>query len=122
MRNPCLFFKDLLRQPIRVSAWVAILAFANMASILFWASPLAKIIFVTFILSASAKLVLYSCFGYEKILAAAHIFWIYLVPFIVLQLVYAQGVFLIYLTVLVLLLTAALVVDARALWRFFRES
>jgi membrane protein implicated in regulation of membrane protease activity len=57
----------------------------------------------------------------EKILAVAHIFWIYLIPFIVLQLVYAQGVFFIYLVVLVLLLVAALVIDTRNLWRYFRE-
>jgi hypothetical protein len=121
MRNPCYFFSDLLKQSIRESAWVVILALANLSSVLFWASPLAKIIFITFILSAVAKLVLYSCFGMEKILAVAHIFWIYLIPFIVLQLVYAQGVFFIYLVVLVLLLVAALVIDTRNLWRYFRE-
>ncbi len=121
MRNPFLFFKDLLSQPPRVSALVVILALANIASLLFWAEPLAKIIFVTFILSSMAKIILYSCFGFEKILGIAHIFWLYLIPFIVLQLVYMEGVFLVYLVVLALLLCISLVYDAIDIWRYFRE-
>ena len=121
MRNPFLFFRDLVRQPLRVSAWVVILALANLASILFWASPLAKVIFLTFVLSATAKLVLYSCFGFERILAIAHIFWIYLIPFIVLQLVYTGGIFLAYLVVLTLLLSIALVIDVMEIRKYFRE-
>lgn len=121
MRNPFLFFKDLLSQPLRVSALVVILAIANLASLLFWAEPLAKIIFITFILSSTAKIILYSCFGFEKILGIAHIFWLYLIPFIVLQLVYMEGVFLVYLVVLALLLCISLVYDAIDIWRYFRE-
>ena len=100
---------------------VVILALANIASLLFWAEPLAKIIFVTFILSSMAKIILYSCFGFEKILGIAHIFWLYLIPFIVLQLVYMEGVFLVYLVVLALLLCISLVYDAIDIWRYFRE-
>jgi len=121
MRNPFLFFKDLLSQPLRVSALVVILAIANLASLLFWAEPLAKIIFITFILSSTAKIILYSCFGFEKILGIAHIFWLYLIPFIVLQLVYMEGIFLVYLVVLALLLCISLVYDAIDIWRYFRE-
>lgn len=121
MRNPFLFFKDLLSQPLRVSALVVILAIANLASLLFWAEPLARIIFITFILSSTAKIILYSCFGFEKILGIAHIFWLYLIPFIVLQLVYMEGVFLVYLVVLALLLCISLVYDAIDIWRYFRE-
>lgn len=120
MRNPFLFFRDLARQPLRVSLWVVVLILANMASLLFWAAPLAKIIFLTFIISAVAMMILYSAFGYEKILSAAHVFWLYLVPFILLQLEYAGGVFFWYLIVLSLLLTISLVLDARDLWGYFR--
>jgi hypothetical protein len=121
MRNPFLFFRDLVKQPLGVSAWVVILALANLASLLFWAAPLAKIIFLTFIMSAVAKLILFSCFGFEKILGIAHVFWIYLIPFIVLQLAYVEGIFFVYLAVLALLLTIALVVDAIDVWRYFRD-
>ena len=121
MRNPFLFFRDLLRQPPRVSAWVVILALANLASIVFWASPLAKVVFLTFLLSATAKLILYSCFGFEKILGIAHVFWIYLIPFIVLQLAYTGGIFFIYLVILALLLTIALILDVIDIWKYFGE-
>lgn len=121
MRNPFRFFRDLFNQPFRVTAWVVTLALANLASIVFWASPLAKVIFLTFVMSATAKLVLYSCFGFERILAIAHVFWIYLIPFIVLQLAYTGGVFFLYLVVLTLLLTIALVVDVVDIWKYFRE-
>ena len=52
MRNPFLFFSDLVKQPLWVSVWVAILALANIASLLFWSAPLAKVIFITFMISA----------------------------------------------------------------------
>lgn len=120
MRNPFLFFRDLVKQPARVSVWVGVLILANMASILFWAAPLAKIIFLTFIISAVCMMVLYSVFGFEKILGAAHVFWLYLVPFILLQLEYAGGIFFWYLVVLSLLLIISLVLDAIDLWKYFR--
>jgi hypothetical protein len=120
MRNPFLFFRDLLKQPPRVSIWVGILILANMASLMFWAAPLAKIIFLTFIISAASMMALYSVFGFAKILGAAHVFWLYLVPFILLQLEYAGGVFFWYLVVLSLLLTVSLVLDAIDIWKYFR--
>jgi hypothetical protein len=121
MRNPFLFFVDLAKQPLRVSVWVVILALANIASLLFWAAPVAKIIFLTFVLSAISMMILYSCFGFQKILGIAHIFWIYLVPFMLLQLVYANGIFFLYLITLSLLLTISLVIDAIDVWKYFRE-
>jgi hypothetical protein len=120
MRNPFLFFRDLLKQPPRVSIWVGVLILANMASLMFWAAPLAKIIFLTFIISAASMMALYSVFGFAKILGAAHVFWLYLVPFILLQLEYAGGVFFWYLVVLSLLLTVSLVLDAIDIWKYFR--
>ena len=112
MRNPFLFFSDLVKQPLWVSVWITILVLANTASLLFWAAPVAKIIFVTFIISGIAMIVLYSCFGFEKILGIAHVFWIYLIPFILLQLAYVDGIFFLYLVTLSLLLTIPLVFDA----------
>ena len=121
MRNPFLFFIDLVKQPLWVSLWVAILILANTASLLFWAAPLAKIIFFTFMASAIAMMVLYSYFGFEKILGIAHVFWIYLIPFILLQLAYADGIFLLYLVTLSVLLTISLVFDAIDVWKYFHD-
>ncbi len=121
MRNPFLFFSDLVKQPLWMSVWVTILVLANTASLLFWAAPVAKIIFVTFMISGIAMIVLYSCFGFEKILGIAHVFWIYLIPFILLQLAYVDGIFFLYLVTLSLLLTISLVFDAIDVWKFFHE-
>lgn len=121
MHNPLLFFRDLMRQPFRVSVWVAILALSNLSSIIFWAAPVAKIIFITFILSFTAMMALYSCFGFQKILGIAHVFWIYLIPFMLLQLEYASGIFFLYLFSLSIVLTVSLVLDAIDVCKYFRE-
>ena len=97
-----------------------VLFIANVASLLFWAAPVAKIIFITFILCSVAKSVLYIFFGFEKILAIAHVFWIYLVPFVLLSALSYEGIFLAYLLVLALLLTTALVLDVKDVWKYFR--
>jgi hypothetical protein len=122
MRNPFLFFVDLAKQPLWVSMWVAILALANLASLLFWAAPIAKIIFIVFLLSATAMMIFYSCFGFEKILGIAHIFWVFLVPFMLLELAYYDGIFFLYLVTLSILLSVSLVFDAIDVWKYFRET
>jgi hypothetical protein len=80
VRNPFLFFVDLARQPLWVSMWVAILALANIASLLFWSALTAKVILITFMLSALMMMALYSYYGFVKILGIGHIFWVVLLP------------------------------------------
>lgn len=121
MRNPFLFFSDLVKQPLWVSVWVAILALANIASLLFWSAPLAKVIFITFMVSAMTIMALYSYFGFEKILGIGHVFWIFLLPYILLQLVHVDGRFFLYLVTLSVLLTISLVFDAIDVWKYFHD-
>jgi hypothetical protein len=121
MRNPLLFFSELLKQPRWVAAWVACLALANMASLFFWAEPLAKTIFITFIASAVAMMALYSYFGFEKILGIGHVLWIVLLPFILLQLVHIDGAFLLYLVTLSIFLAISLVFDVIDVWKYFQN-
>ena len=121
MRNPFLFFSDLVKQPLWVSVWVAILALANIASLLFWSAPLAKVIFITFMVSAMTIMALYSYFGFEKILGIGHVFWIFLLPYILLQLVHVDGKFFLYLVTLSVLLTISLVFDAIDVWKYFHD-
>ena len=52
MRNPFGFFVELMRQPLWMPAWVFYLMVINMASVAFWNHPMARLIFITFILSA----------------------------------------------------------------------
>ena len=121
MRNPLLFFTDLAKQPLWVSIWVAILALANIASLFFWPVFLVKVIFVTFMVSAVTMMALYSYFGFEKILGIGHIFWVVLVPYILLQLPHTDGIFFAYLVTLSGVLTISLVLDATDVWKYFRD-
>jgi hypothetical protein len=118
MRNPILFFTDLAKQPLWVSVWVAVLALVNIASLLFWPALLAKVIFVTFMLSALAMMALYSYFGFAKILGIGHIFWIILLPYILLQVAHTDGAFFLYLVMLSVVLTVSLVFDAIDVWKY----
>jgi hypothetical protein len=121
MRNPVLFFADLARQPLWVSVWVAILALANIASLLFWPSLIAKVILITFMVSALTMMALYSYFGFEKILGIGHVFWVFLLPYILLQLPHIDGRLYLYLVTLSTLLTISLVFDAIDIWKYFHN-
>lgn len=122
MRNPLLFFADLAKQPLLVSVWVGILALANITSLLFWPAFLVKVILVTFIVSAVTMMALYSHFGFEKILGIGHVFWLFLVPYILLQLPHTAGIFFAYLVVLSAILSISLVLDAIDVWKYLHDS
>jgi hypothetical protein len=122
MRNPFLFFSDLVKQPSWVPLWVAILALANIASLFFWSAPLAKVIFITFMVSAMTMMALYSYFGFAKILGIGHVVWIFLLPYILLHLAQVNGGFFLYLATLSVLLTISLVFDAIDVWKYFHDK
>jgi hypothetical protein len=122
MRNPLLFFSDLLKQPLWVPVWVAILTLANMASLFFWSEPAAKVIFITFMVSATIMMAMYSCFGFEKILGLGHVLWIFLLPYILLQLAHTDGTFFLYLVTLSIFLTISLMFDVIDVWKYFRDK
>jgi len=121
IRNPLLFFVDLARQPLWVSIWVAILALANIACLLFWPALVAKVILITFLLSTFMMMALYSYHGFEKILGLGHVFWIFLLPYIILQLPYVDGGLLWYLAALSILLIISLVLDTVDVWKYFHD-
>ncbi len=121
MRNPLLFFPDLARQPLWVSIWVAILALVNIASVLFWSTLVAKVVLVTFLLSALMMMALYSYYGFEKILGLGHIFWVFLLPYILLQIPNTDGRFFWYLVALSILLAISLVLDTVDVWKYFHD-
>jgi hypothetical protein len=121
IRNPLLFFVDLARQPLWVSIWVVILALANIACLLFWPALVAKLILITFLLSALMMMALYSYYGFEKILGLGHVLWVFLLPYIILQLPHADGGLLWYLVALSILLTISLVLDTVDIWKHFHD-
>lgn len=116
LRNPLWFFIDLMRQPIWVSVWVIALMIVNLADVVFWSEPLAKLIVVVFMLSAMLMMGLYAVFGFERILGLGHIFWIPLLWYLIIQLQQTEGPFAGYLVVLSLVIGISLLFDIRDVW------
>ncbi|MCH8846458.1 MAG: hypothetical protein IIC11_06960 [Proteobacteria bacterium] len=119
MRNPFRFFTELMQQPIWISLWVVFLMIINVASILFWNEPLAKVIFVTFMLSAIFMMGLYSRFGFEKILGMGHVLWIPLLVYVLMEVQAANDAFKIYLIILSVTFVVSLVFDIVDVWKYF---
>jgi len=119
MRNPFRFFVELIQQPIWVSIWLLFLMIVNFASVAFWNELLAKVILITFILSAIFMMGLYSRFGFEKILGLGHILWIPLLVYVLIETPAAEGAFKSYLIILLISITISLVFDIIDVWRHF---
>lgn len=119
MRNPFKFFVELMQQPVWIPIWVLYLMIVNIASVGFWNEPLAKVIFVTFILSAMLMMGLYSRFGFEKILGMGHILWIPLLVYVLMEISTARDTFKTYLIVLAISIAISLVFDIVDVWRYF---
>ena len=122
MRNPFRFFNELFQQPLLVSVWVFWLMLINVASIGFWSEALAKIIFVTFMLSAMLMMGLYSKFGFEKILGLGHILWIPLLVYLLMELSTTSHDFKNYLIVLLMSITVSLAFDIVDVWSYFSNG
>jgi hypothetical protein len=122
MRNPLRFFTELMQQPVWISIWVFSLMAINVSSVAFWHEPLAKIIFVTFMLSAALMMGLYSKFGFSKILGIGHIPWIPLLGYITVMIPATQDGFKSYLTVLLISISISLAFDVVDVWRHFTNQ
>ena len=118
MRNPFRFFTELMQQPIWISLWVVSLMIINVASILFWIEPLAKVIFVTFMLSAIFMMGLYSRFGFEKILGMGHVLWIPLIVYVLMEVQAVNDAFKKYLIILSVTIVVSLVFDIVDVWKY----
>ena len=119
MRNPFRFFVELIQQPIWVSIWLLFLMIVNFASVAFWNELLAKVILITFILSAIFMMGLYSRFGFEKILGLGHILWIPLLVYVLIEIPAVEVAFKSYLIILLISITISLVFDIIDVWRYF---
>jgi hypothetical protein len=111
MRNPFKFFIELMQQPVWIPVWVLYLFIVNVASVAFWNEPLAKVIFMTFMLSAMLMMGLYSRFGFEKILGMGHILWIPLLVYVLMEIPTARDTFKSYLIMLSISIIISLVFD-----------
>ncbi len=119
MRNPLRFFIELMQQPVLVPVWVLILMIVNVASVGFWNEPLAKIILVTFMLSAMLMMGLYSRFGFERILGLGHIPWIPLFVWVLMEITTARDTFRGYLIIWSVCIFISLLFDIVDVWKYF---
>ena len=119
MRNPFGFFADFMQQPVWVNVWVFFLMIINVASVGFWHDPLAKLIFIIFMISTVLMMGLYSLFGFEKILGLGHILWIPLLLHVVMQISAVEASFKGYLLVLSISIAISLVFDIVDVWKYF---
>ena len=122
MRNPFRFFIELMQQPLWIPVWVFFLMIVNVASAGFWNEPLAKVIFVTFMLSAMLMMGLYSRFGFEKILGMGHIIWIPLLVYVLMEMPTAGDTFKGYLIVLSISIIISLMFDIIDVWKYFTSQ
>lgn len=102
--------------------WVSFLMVINVASIAFWEEPLAKLIFMTFMISAMLMLGLYSKYGYVKLLGMGHILWIPLIPYVLTKLPVADDTFNNYVVAFLVTISISLVMDIVDVWKYFRKA
>jgi len=119
MRNPFRFVIELLQQPVWIPVWMLFLMIVNVASVGFFNQLLAKVIFVTFILSVMLMMGLYSRFGFEKILGMGHILWIPLLVYVLMEIPTARDTFKSYLIILSISIVISLVFDIVDVWKYF---
>jgi hypothetical protein len=119
MKNPLGFFSELMQQPVWIPVWVSYLMVINLVSVGFWYEPLAKVIFITFMVSAMLMMALYSRFGFERILGLGHVLWVPLLIYILIQIPAAESGFQIYLVVLAVSIAISLAFDAVDVWKYF---
>jgi hypothetical protein len=122
MRNPFRFFTELLQQSVWIPIWVFYLMVINVASVSFWHEPLAKLIFITFMISAMLIMGLYSRFGFEKIIGLGHILWIPLLAYVLMRIPTIEASFKIYLVVLAISIAISLVFDIVDVWKYFKKN
>jgi hypothetical protein len=121
MRNPFSFFIDLLQQPVWIPIWVFYLMIINVGSVGFWHEPLAKLIFITFLVTAMLMMGLYSRVGFEKILGLGHLPWIPLLAYVLTKFPSVEAGFKSYLLVFSISITISLVFDIIDVWEYFKS-
>jgi len=119
LRNPLRFFVELSHQRLSIVCWVYYLVVLNFSSAFFRNESLAKVIFFTFVVSASTIIGLYSRFGFKKIMGVGHIYWFPLVYLLLRRINDSSGSYRAYLIVLTVSILISLVFDTVDAWKYF---
>ncbi|GJM04417.1 MAG: hypothetical protein DHS20C09_04080 [marine bacterium B5-7] len=122
MRNPFKLFVEMFKQPLWVIAWVNTLVLVNMFGIYYFDHVLSKWIVGIFLLQTIFMMILYSYYGYEKILGLAHILWIPLAGYIILDISNYSGQFVYYLIVLLFLNMVSVLFDTYDVIAYFKNK
>lgn len=122
LRNPLKFFVELVRQPVWIPIWVLFLMIVHIASVGFWHEPVARLIVVSFLMSAMLMMGLYARFGFEKILGLGHLPWIPMLVYLLMQIPTAEPAFKRYLLVLSVSIATSLVFDTIDVWKYFKNQ
>lgn len=122
MRNPLKLVIEMCNQPFLIMVWIVVLVAVNMFALVHWDQALAKWIVGIFLFQGMIMMALYSYYGYEKALGLAHIFWVPLLAYVVLNIESYTGGFQYYLIVLLCVNAVSLVLDIVDVVTYFRAK
>ena len=122
MRNPFNLIVELVKQPAWLLVWLSIVVVVNMFGLVFIDHIIAEWIVGIFLFQSVIMMLLYSYYGYEKILGLSHIFWIPLLGYILLNISSYDGNILYYLSVLLLINAISLVIDSIDVFTYFKQK
>ena len=122
MRNPLKLITEMCHQPLWVMIWISVLVIVNMFALVYWKQDLAQWIVGIFLFQGTIMMGLYSRYGYEKILGLAHIFWIPLLVYIILNIDSYNGHFQYYLISLICINAISLVFDIYDITIYFKSK
>lgn len=94
----------------------------NLGSVVYWSELTAKLIFITFMLSAGLLMGLYARFGYSKILGVAHFLWLPLLPWVLFRLDEVDPSFRNYQLAWAGTVTISLIFDLVDVWKYYKAS
>jgi hypothetical protein len=123
LRGVIRLIRGLLGLPIAIRLWLVILVGLNMIVPLFFLDrPEARITVVTMIVAASLMVILTRAFGFTRVLGAAHVVWLGLIPYLWMRLagVPAQGLYGYWLRAVMVANTISLVFDIADVVRYAR--
>lgn len=122
MRNPLKLVIEMINQPLRIKLWIGVLVLVNLFAFVYWNQVLAKWIVGIFLFQGVIMMVLYSFYGYEKILGLAHVFWLPLLLYILVNIGAFTGSFYSYLIVLLCVNALSVVFDILDVITYFKHK
>ena len=119
---PVLLFKDLFRGPLWINLWVQVLMAVNLFGVFLWHEPVAKLVFVTFVITSMFMMYLYFKFGMARILGLGHVLWVLLIPYLMTVWPTLSGDIKNYITIVIICNSISLIFDINDVRLHFIEN